>query len=100
MDLLQETVVRFLDGKRNWPRGELFKAVFYNAIRSIADEFRSEEAAKPYVSVADLPLGEMENLQTWKTSVRTCFPQRKPWRSNKKLIVSSQTSRRTRMFTQ
>lgn len=57
MDLLMDTALRFIDGKRNWPRGELFKAVFYNAIRSIADEYRMEEAAKPYVSMADLPLG-------------------------------------------
>jgi DNA-directed RNA polymerase specialized sigma24 family protein len=74
MDLLQETVVRFLDGKRNWPKGELFKAVFYNAIRSIADEFRSEEAAKPYVSMAELPLGRdgesvtLDNFGTRATS--------------------------------
>jgi len=57
MDLLMDTAGRFIDGKRNWPRGEVFKAVFYNAIRSVADEYRTEDAAKPYISMADLPLG-------------------------------------------
>jgi DNA-directed RNA polymerase specialized sigma24 family protein len=57
MDLLMDTVERFLDGRRNWPRGELFKAVFYNAIRSVADEYRTDHASKPYVTMADLPSG-------------------------------------------
>lgn len=57
MDLLMDTACRFLNGRRNWPRGEIFEAVFYNAVRSVADEYRTEDAAKPYVTLADLPLG-------------------------------------------
>ena len=70
MDLLMDTAGRFLDGKRNWPKGEEFKAVFYNAIRSIADEYRADEAAKPYVTMADLPSGpngEPANLDNFGT---------------------------------
>ena len=70
MDLLMDTAGRFIDGRRTWPRGELFEAVFYNAIRSVADEYRSEDAAKPYVSMADLPSGldgEPANLENFGT---------------------------------
>ncbi len=70
MDLLMDTAGRFIDGRRNWPRGELFEAVFYNAIRSVADEYRTEDAAKPYVTMADLPSGpdgEPANLENFGT---------------------------------
>jgi hypothetical protein len=70
MDLLMDTAGRFIDGKRNWPRGELFEAVFHNAIRSVADEYRTEDAAKPYVTMADLPSGldgEPANLENFGT---------------------------------
>lgn len=56
-DLVQETAFRFLDGRRNWPQGEDFKTVFYNALRSVADEFRAGELSKPYMGEADLPEG-------------------------------------------
>lgn len=74
MDLLMDTAGRFIDGRRNWPRGELFEAVFYNAIRSVADEYRTEDASKPYVNVADLPSGldgepaSLENFGTQELS--------------------------------
>ena len=55
MDLLLDTALRFLDGRRKWPKGEPFEAVFYNALRSVADEYRSDEAAKPYTVMSDLP---------------------------------------------
>lgn len=70
MDLLMDTAGRFIDGRRNWPRGEPFKAVFYNAIRSVADEYRTEDAAKPYVTMADLPPdrdGKPANLENFGT---------------------------------
>jgi len=70
MDLLMDTVERFLDGRRNWPKGELFEAVFYNAIRSVADEYRTDDASKPYVTMADLPSGpdgEPANLDNFGT---------------------------------
>jgi len=69
-----DTAERFLDGRRNWPIGELFEAVFYNAIRSVAGEYRSEDAAKPYVTMSDLPPGldgepaSLENFGTQELS--------------------------------
>lgn len=53
-DLVQEVAVRFLDMERKWPRDEEFKAVFYNALRSVADEYRGKEMSKLYRVEADL----------------------------------------------
>jgi DNA-directed RNA polymerase specialized sigma24 family protein len=53
-DLVQDVALRFLDMKRKWPRGEDFKAVFYNAIRSVADDYRDAEMSKPHMAEADL----------------------------------------------
>ena len=66
-----DTAGRFLDGRRNWPKGEPFHAVFYNALRSVGDEYRSEDAAKPYITMADLPedfSGEPATLESFGDS--------------------------------
>ncbi len=54
-DLVNETAFRFWDGRRSWAQGEDFRTVFYNALRSVADEFRDAELSKPYMVEADLP---------------------------------------------
>jgi DNA-directed RNA polymerase specialized sigma24 family protein len=54
VELVSETVLRFLDGRRTWPRGTSLKAVFYNALRSVADEWRASELNREALPTADL----------------------------------------------
>src|SRR5437870_13517742 len=54
LDLVAETAARFLEGRRTWPNSVSWETVFYNALRSVADEFRDGEMSKPIVTAADL----------------------------------------------
>jgi hypothetical protein len=48
LDLVNETALRFQDGRRNWTRGYPFIVVFRGAMRSVADEIRDDEAIGPF----------------------------------------------------
>lgn len=54
-DLVQDTALRFVAMERKWPRGEVFGAVFYNALRSVAYDYRKAAMAGPHMTQADLP---------------------------------------------
>lgn len=45
-DLLYDTALRFLDGRRSWPQGYGFPTVFFGALVSVADELREDENAR------------------------------------------------------
>lgn len=55
-DLLQETVTRFYERRRRWPRGVHPVVVFKNAMRSVASDARKQNDASPVdqsVALAD-----------------------------------------------
>lgn len=54
-DLLNETFRRILEGSRHWKTGVPFLVFFYNAMRSIADEWRQDEKERHDITEADLP---------------------------------------------
>lgn len=55
MELVNEAALRLADGRRAWPLGTEFGAVFYNVMRSIADEWRDDEMENPVIPASDLP---------------------------------------------
>jgi hypothetical protein len=74
MDLLQDVSLRFLALDRKWPSGESLKAVFYNALRSVADEYRQREMSTPCLTEADLPVrsdGTAASIDELATDTRT-----------------------------
>ena len=54
-DLLNETFIRVLDDIRHWTLGVPFTVFFYNAMRSIAHEWRKDEKERPDTLEVDLP---------------------------------------------